>query len=315
MNKLLIVEDESMTSDLLCQYFEMVGYSVVSALTGSEAIARAIEHQPSVIILDIMLPDMDGYHVCKRLRSDARTGHIPIIFLTQRDDRRDRLDGLGLGADDYLTKPFDVEELRIRIHNVLEQVGSAPPAETHSGLPDMEQIKQRLPELLADPENFFLDAQIEFYWEFQRQYGPVASGQVTQMAAGLIGELLYELGVAHAFIGLPQEDHFLVVFPRWAADHVWHELPLRFSEQVIAFYDYPDQQQGMMREGHQWVPFMVLRLIRIKRDALWGLVRPRGRNDAGREPQSNANRGGRRRRFRFALPAPGRASQPPESDF
>src|SRR5688572_24569164 len=116
MNKILVVEDEVITSDLLRRYFEMVGYEVVSALTGANAIKMADEVEPEVIILDIMLPDMDGYEICRQLRSEERTRRIPIIFLTQKDERRDRLDGLGLGADDYITKPFDVEELRLRVH-------------------------------------------------------------------------------------------------------------------------------------------------------------------------------------------------------
>ncbi len=313
MNTLLIVEDEINTSDLLHDYFDRVGYDVITALTGAEAIAKAVEHQPSVIILDIMLPDMDGYHVCRRLRSDARTSHIPIIFLTQRDDRHDQLDGLGMGADDYLTKPFDVEELRIRVHRVLEQLGNVPPAEAQSSLADMEEIKQRLPTLLADPDNVFLDVQIEYFWEFQQQYGQPASEQVILMAAGLTGELLYELGVTRPFIGLPSADHFLVVFPRWVADVVRQELPLRFSEQVVAFYDYPDQRRGMMHYDGDMVPFMAFRLIRIKREALWGLLNPQGGSaggGGGGRPASDGRAGGQRVRFRFALPPPGRANRP-----
>jgi len=126
MNKLLVVEDEVITSDLLRRYFEIVGYEVLNAQTGGDALKLAEEHLPKVIILDIMLPDMDGYAVCRKLRSNEKTKDIPIVFLTQKDDRRDKLEGLELGADDYLTKPFDVEELRLRVHNIIGRIGGTP---------------------------------------------------------------------------------------------------------------------------------------------------------------------------------------------
>ena len=123
MNKILVVEDEVNTSELLRRYFEIVGYDVVNAHTGQEAIDMALEHEPEVIILDIVLPDLDGYEVCKRLRSNEKTGKTPIVFLTTKDERSDRLEGLRLGADDYLSKPFDVEELRLRVHNIIANTG------------------------------------------------------------------------------------------------------------------------------------------------------------------------------------------------
>ena len=76
MNKLLVVEDEAITSDLLRRYFEIVGYEVIRALNGSDALKLAVQHQPAVVILDIMLPDMDGYEVCKKLRADEKTDHV-----------------------------------------------------------------------------------------------------------------------------------------------------------------------------------------------------------------------------------------------
>ena len=133
MNKILVVEDEVNTSDLLRRYFEIVGYDVINAHTGKEAINMAQRHKPEVIILDIMLPDMDGYEVCKRLRTDSKTDRIPIVFLTVKDERGDRLEGLRLGADDYLSKPFDVEELRLRVHNIIANTGGTTLVEDRTG--------------------------------------------------------------------------------------------------------------------------------------------------------------------------------------
>src|SRR5439155_23212763 len=113
--RLLIIEDDVDVAEMLVVYFTGQGYEVFNAITGSEGIATARAKFPNLILLDIMLPDMDGFDVCKSLRTTMLTRNIPITFLTQRDSRADKVAGLELGADDYVTKPFDVEELRLRI--------------------------------------------------------------------------------------------------------------------------------------------------------------------------------------------------------
>ncbi len=284
MNKLLVVEDEVITSDLLRRYFEIVGYEVINALNGADAIKMAVEEQPRVVILDIMLPDTDGYEVCKQLRANEKTRHIPIIFLTQKDERRSRLDGLELGADDYITKPFDVEELRLRVHNILDRTGGTPLVDPRTSLPNMALIKERLPRLIDDPEAVFLDAQIEQYEAFGKQYGPVAANQVIRSTAKLIGDLLNEIDPARSFIGHPQDDHFLLGVPKDRVERVEKELPERFARRIVSFYDYPDQQRGEMKIGEKLVPFMSCVLVQVKAEKLQELVEPKGEPEAEKEP-------------------------------
>ncbi len=274
MNKLLVVEDEVITSDLLRRYFEIVGYEVINALNGADAIRMAVEEQPRVVILDIMLPDTDGYEVCKQLRANAKTKHIPIIFLTQKDERRSRLDGLELGADDYITKPFDVEELRLRVHNILDRTGGTPLVDPRTSLPNMALIKERLPRLVDDPDTVFLDARIEQYEAFSKQYGPVAANQVVRSTAKLIGDLLNEIDPTRSFIGHPQDDHFLLGVPKDQVERVEKELPERFSKRIVSFYDYPDQQRGEMKVDEKLVPFMSCRLERVEASKLQEIIEP-----------------------------------------
>nr|MBI2904388.1 response regulator [Chloroflexota bacterium] len=113
--RILIVEDDFDISNMLRIYFSGQGYDVNVAPRGGDALTLARQQLPHLIVLDIMLPDMDGYAVCRELRQTTRTSHIPIIFLTQKDERSDRITGLELGADDYITKPFDIEELKLRV--------------------------------------------------------------------------------------------------------------------------------------------------------------------------------------------------------
>ncbi len=272
MNKLLVVEDEVITSDLLRRYFEMVGYEVVSALTGASAIEMALEQQPEVIILDIMLPDMDGYEICRRLRSEERTRLIPIIFLTQKDERRDRLDGLSLGADDYVTKPFDVEELRLRVHNIIIRMGGTPLVDPRTSLPNMTLIKERLPGILGNPDNVFVDVQIDHFAAFSEKYGPVSANQVIRSAAKMIGDLLHQVDPSGSFIGHPRDDHFLIGLKQEAATKVEQELPTRFRKHIERFYDPAEVARGHMTHNSQEIPLMQFRLVRIPPEALRSLV-------------------------------------------
>ena len=104
--RILVVEDDSDISNMLKIYFTGQGYDMEMSKRGSEALTLTQQQLPQLIILDINLPDMDGYTVCRTLRTNTRTKHIPVIFLTEKDDRSDRIAGLELGADDYITKPL-----------------------------------------------------------------------------------------------------------------------------------------------------------------------------------------------------------------
>jgi two-component system, OmpR family, alkaline phosphatase synthesis response regulator PhoP len=123
---ILVVEDEANIADLVDLYLAREGYRVIKQGTGAGAIDAVRDQRPRLVVLDIGLPDIDGLEVCRRIRS---TGNLPVIFLTARGDEVDRVLGLELGADDYLTKPFSPAELVARVKAVLRRVDGAPPAE------------------------------------------------------------------------------------------------------------------------------------------------------------------------------------------
>jgi DNA-binding response OmpR family regulator len=127
MKKLiLLVEDEPDIVKLVTHYLEKDGFEVEAALTGPQGLVAIRRRKPSAVILDVMLPDLDGYEVCKRIRSDPATAQVPIIMLTAKGDETARVVGLELGADDYVTKPFSPKELLARLRALLRR--SAPPA-------------------------------------------------------------------------------------------------------------------------------------------------------------------------------------------
>jgi len=265
MNKILVVEDETITSDMLRRYFEIVGYEVLKAMTGEEAIKKAEADKPAIIILDINLPDIDGYEVCRRLRANPSTQHIPIVFLTRKDDRRDRLAGLELGADDFLTKPFDVEELRLRVHNIIQRMGGTPLVDARTSLPSTSLIQERLPKVLADADSVFLDVEITGMDGFIKRYGPVAANQSIRSAAKIIGDLLHEIDPLRSFIGHPADHRFLIGIPKSGAARVEKELPERFEKLAARFYDKIELEKKHLEVDGKTFPLMSLDLKR--RDA------------------------------------------------
>jgi two-component system, OmpR family, response regulator len=118
--RLLVVDDEPYIADLLRTGLRFVGFDVRTASTGREALELAREFQPDLLVLDIMLPDLDGYEVCRRIREEGR--RVGVLFLTARDATEDKINGLTLGGDDYVTKPFSLEEVVARVRAVLRRI-------------------------------------------------------------------------------------------------------------------------------------------------------------------------------------------------
>jgi len=120
-SKILIVDDEIDTLLPLKRSLEVENYLVVGASNGQEALMKVKNDVPDLILLDLMMPEMDGYEVCARLKNDDMTKNIPIIMLTAKDAVRDKVKGLDIGADDYVTKPFNLNELKARIKSALRR--------------------------------------------------------------------------------------------------------------------------------------------------------------------------------------------------
>jgi two-component system, OmpR family, response regulator len=122
---LLVVDDEMFLRDAVAASLRFLGFTVAAADTGTDALRLARDHQFDLVILDVMLPDIDGFEIVRRLRRDGN--RVPVIFLTAKDTKEDKVTGLTIGGDDYMTKPFGLEELAARVRTVLRRTRSAPP--------------------------------------------------------------------------------------------------------------------------------------------------------------------------------------------
>src|SRR5438876_11865927 len=135
---ILLVDDEDAVQKLLTYPLEREGFRVVSARDGEEALARFGEENPDLVVLDIMLPHLDGLEVCKRLRARST---VPIIMLTARDDELDKVVGLELGADDYITKPFSIHEFRSRVRALLRRAKLPPYQPAGEELLELDRLR------------------------------------------------------------------------------------------------------------------------------------------------------------------------------
>jgi two-component system phosphate regulon response regulator PhoB len=125
MPRILLVEDEADIRDVVAFNLRQSGYTVVAATRGREALAK-LEESPALVVLDLMLPDMSGIEVCKAIKHDPRTAHVPVLILTARGEEIDRVVGFEVGADDYIVKPFSMRELLLRVGAILRRAGATP---------------------------------------------------------------------------------------------------------------------------------------------------------------------------------------------
>ena len=135
-HRILVVDDEPNIIDVLTMALRFQGFEVETAATGEQALTAAASFKPQLMVLDIMLPDMEGFEVARRL--GAQRAQVPIVFLTARDATEDKIRGLTLGGDDYVTKPFSLEELVARIRSILRRSGLAEPESSRLVFEDLE---------------------------------------------------------------------------------------------------------------------------------------------------------------------------------
>jgi PleD family two-component response regulator len=242
--RILVVEDDFDISNMLRIYFTGQGFEVTVAPRGGDALDATRKSLPHLIVLDIMLPDMDGYAVCKELRVTTRTSHIPIIFLTQKDERSDKIQGLELGADDYITKPFDIEELKLRVTNAISRQERENSLDPRTGLPSGRLIEDQLRRIIRQTGWTLLDVRIISFERFRDVYGFIAGDEVLRFTSLLMGEVIDENGTANDFIGHPGGDNFVIITQSANAEKVRQRLKERFNEEVKSHYSFMDREQG-----------------------------------------------------------------------
>ncbi|MCA9983512.1 MAG: response regulator [Anaerolineales bacterium] len=257
--RILIVEDDFDIANMLQIYFAGQGYQVEVANRGNAALDMTRRQLPDLVILDIMLPDMDGYEICRVLRTTTRTSHIPIIFLTQKDERGDRIEGLELGADDYITKPFDIEELKLRVRGAIRTHQRTNNSDPRTGLPSSRLIEEELRNLPSRSDWALIEVGIENMAPFNDVYGFVAANEVLRFTALLLNKVVDDHGTINDFIGHTGSEIFIIITDNEHAEPLTKQLQERFAEESQAHYNFMDREQGGIRlHDGSLAPFMSL---------------------------------------------------------
>lgn len=253
--RILVVEDDPDISQMLRLYFDSQGYEVLTVARGNDALDVCRKKQPNVVVLDIMLPDMDGYDVCRELRGNLRTSHIPIIFLTQKDERSDKIAGLELGADDYITKPFDIEELKLRIQGAIRRAEATSLTDPTTALPSAKLIEEQLKSLINRDNWAMLYIVINHIDAFTETQDIVARDDFLRFVAMSLNETLEVYGTANDFIGHTSGNDFMIVTMPHVIGPIKSEITQRFDQGALAFYDFVTRERGFVvyadRDGKQ----------------------------------------------------------------
>jgi diguanylate cyclase (GGDEF)-like protein len=243
--RVLVADDDPDILTVVKINFELDGFEVETAVDGEDALHRAAASPPHVIVLDIMMPRMDGLTALHRLRSQAATANIPIILLTARGLPEDRVRGLELGADDYITKPFDIVELAARVRAVLRRTQAARDLSPLTGLPGNFKITAEIETCIREARDFALvHGDLDNFKAFNDHYGFMRGDEVIRFCARCFTEAATSLGIGDAFIGHIGGDDFLAIIPPDMAEPFCKDVVERFDDGILDLYDTADALRG-----------------------------------------------------------------------
>lgn len=185
---ILIIDDDQEIGEMLNSYFEVQGYQVSTSNWGEDGLNACLEKIPDIVLLDIRLPDLDGYEIVKRLKNNRRTQSVPIIFLTEKRQREDRLRGLSMQVEDYITKPFDIQELRLRVRNVLMRYRRSSLTNAITALPEKQLLIETIEEHLQKGRFGIILVNLQKLDEYRDQFGFVAANELQRNIAMILKE-------------------------------------------------------------------------------------------------------------------------------
>jgi len=232
---ILLIEDDFGIAEMLETFFRNQGFNITTRDQGLVGLTTAAELVPDLIILDIRLPDIDGFEVARRLRGNRSTSNIPILFLTERRDRSDLLKGLELGADDYVTKPFDIMELKLRVKNIINRYH--PQAQTNhiTGLPD-STVSQGIIEKTINSNSHLIFVGLKNINEYRDQFGFVSASDVIKNMSALIRSQIRDSQIEQYFLGHIGEEAFILTMEDPDSELFFQRLEQKLTLAVDLFY-------------------------------------------------------------------------------
>jgi len=243
--RVLVADDEEDIRAYLDVTLGLAGFEVIQAAGGQEALDLARTRDPDVVVLDVMMPGMDGIEALRALRRDARISHLPVLLLTAMVQQHDIIDGLDAGADDYVTKPVESKELVARIRAAIRRADQQRARNPLTGLPGNESILTNLSERLTNNEPFaLLYIDLDQFKPFNDYYGFLRGDEALRAVARLVRQVQDEIGDEHTFVGHVGGDDFVMILRPEIAEHAAALICERFDDLAPELYDPADREVG-----------------------------------------------------------------------
>ena len=243
--RILVADDDPEIVRLVELNLRMEGFEVVTAYDGEEALRVVAEQMPALVLLDIMMPKLDGYEVCERIRADGRTRHISIIMLTAKSLSADKIVGLTAGADDYVLKPFDPMELVARVRSTLRRSKEMRAVSPLTGLPGNVQIEDEIRERHRTGEAIAVcHADLDNFKGYNDRYGFLQGDRAITYTAAVLREVAE--ATPGAFLGHLGGDDFVLVVPAKDADRTCERAIELFDRGAADLYEPDDAGRGFI---------------------------------------------------------------------
>jgi len=263
--KILVVDDEDHIRRILKFQLEKHGYRVVVAENGEIALELMRREAPDLVLLDLMMPKIDGFETCRRIRQNFQTSQIPIIMLTAKSELPDKIKGLQDGANDYLIKPYSNEELLLRVGNVLDWSLKQKEANPLTGLPGNRAIEKELQGRIEGKEPFaFLYLDIDNFKPYNDHYGYQKGDDAILFLSDIVTEAVNSLGGVNDFVGHIGGDDFVVITSPARAEFISRHIIDEFDKGSLILLHEEDIGRGFMEVQN--------RLGEIKRMPLMSLT-------------------------------------------
>jgi diguanylate cyclase (GGDEF)-like protein len=245
---ILVVDDDPDIARFVEVNLRSAGYDVAVAADGEEALDRAATIRPDLVLLDVMMPRIDGFEVAQRLRKNPQTANTSIIMLTAKALSADKVTGLQSGADDYIIKPFDPIELLARVKGTLRRAKEMRNLSPLTGLPGNIRIQEEIERQVRESRAFaVLYCDLDNFKTYNDQKGFVRGDRLIQSTARIIQDAVVEFGAVDSFVGHVGGDDFVAVLPPDVAEDAAKRICERFDEQLSEFYEPEDLKRGFVR--------------------------------------------------------------------
>ncbi len=243
--RILVVDDDPLIRRVIAQSLDRANYEMLEAESGSSGIDMALKHRPDLIILDVLMPGLDGFEALHRLRRHPLTQGIPIVMLTALGEINEKIHGMQIGADDYITKPFDPRELRARVHAHLKRSELYLLSNPLTNLPGNPAIQQVVAARIASREPMavmYLD--LSNFKTYNDKYGWLAGDRLLKDLGDIVVRIVLTSGDKDDFVGHVGGDDFVIITRPACSEPIAKSVIREFDERVPDYYNAEDRERG-----------------------------------------------------------------------